>query len=122
MGYDWRTLLVFAQQEVGEAAGDAAGQRGPGLGDFLVPIAMMGVVFYFLFIVPERKKTKKKQDMLEALKKNDKVVTIGGLYGVVANVKTGEDEVMLKIDEDKDVKVKVTRSSIAHILTVAKEE
>jgi preprotein translocase subunit YajC len=50
------------------------------------------------------------------------VVTIGGIYGVVANVKPGEDEVVLKIDEDKDVKVRVSRSSIAQVLVPKDKE
>jgi preprotein translocase subunit YajC len=77
-------------------------------------------VFYFLIIVPERKRNRQKQSLLDSLNKNDKVITIGGIYGVVANVKPGVDEVVIKIDEDKDVKVKVSKSSIARVLT--KEE
>ena len=120
MRFDWVELVLFAQEAAGEAGDPAAPAPGPGLSDFLVPAMLIFMVFYFLIIVPERKRNRQKQGLLDSLKKNDKVVTIGGIYGVVANVKPGEDEVVIKIDEDKDVKVKVSKSSIAKVLT--KEE
>lgn len=81
-------------------------------------IVMMGSVFgifYFLMIRPQRKQEKERQAMLKALQKNDKVVTMGGLYGVVTNVR--EKDVTVKIDESKDVRVKMLRSAISHVVT-----
>jgi preprotein translocase subunit YajC len=69
-------------------------------------------------IRPQRKQEKGRQEMLKALQKNDKVVTMGGLYGVVTNVR--DKDVTIKIDESKDVRVKVLRSAISHV--IAKEE
>ncbi len=50
------------------------------------------------------------------MKKNDRVVTIGGMYGVVMNVQKDADEVTLKIDETNNTKIRVTISSIARVL------
>jgi preprotein translocase subunit YajC len=120
MRFDWVELVLFAQEAAEGAGNPAAAPPGPGLSDFLVPAMLIFFVFYFLIIVPERKRNRQKQSLLDSLNKNDKVITIGGIYGVVANVKPGVDEVVIKIDEDKDVKVKVSKSSIARVLT--KEE
>lgn len=121
MDFHWVDLVLFAQDAVDQAGDAAAPQQGPGLRELLFPIMITMLLFYFLIVLPERKRSKKKQGLLENLKKNDKVITIGGIYGTVANVKPGEDDIVLKIDEDKDVKIKVSKSSIAHVLT-AKEQ
>jgi preprotein translocase subunit YajC len=54
--------------------------------------------------------------MLGALKKNDRVVTVGGMYGVVTNVHFEADEVTLKVDESNNTKIRVTLGSIARVL------
>lgn len=73
------------------------------------PILAIGLVFYFLVIAPANKQRKKTQEMLGALKKGDRVITTGGIYGTVQGVEP--DAVYLKIAEN--VKVKVTRSAIS---------
>lgn len=82
-----------------------------------LPIAFMFGVFYFLLIRPQRKQERARQDMLQALQKNDKVVTIGGIYGVVATVRSQDKTVVLKIDESGNVRVKVSLSAIARKVT-----
>jgi preprotein translocase subunit YajC len=54
--------------------------------------------------------------MLSNLKKNDRVVTVGGIYGVVSNVHREADEVTLKVDESTNTKLRVTMASIARVL------
>jgi len=54
--------------------------------------------------------------MLAAVKKNDRVVTIGGIYGVVTNVQREQDEVTIKVDEATNTKLRVTLGSIARII------
>ncbi len=54
--------------------------------------------------------------MLSGVKKNDRVVTIGGVYGVVANVNREADEITLKVDESTNTKLRVTLSSVARVL------
>jgi preprotein translocase subunit YajC len=87
-----------------------------GTGAFLVqilPIAAIFLVFYFIVIAPASKQRRKTQEMLSALKKGDRVVTQGGIYGTVQGVEA--EVVYLKIAEN--VKVKVSRSAITGIVS-----
>lgn len=84
----------------------------------LVPFILVFVIFYVLIILPSRKKQKKHQDMVEALKPGDKIVTTGGIYGTVMG--TQKDRVELKISAN--VKIDVTRNAIGVILGDKKEE
>lgn len=83
----------------------------------LPALAMIAVLFYFLMIRPERRKQAAHKTLLEALKKNDRVVTIGGIYGVVMNVDRAADEVTLKVDEATNSKIRVTYNAIARVIT-----
>jgi preprotein translocase subunit YajC len=79
----------------------------------VLPIAAIFLVFYFLVIGPANKQKRKTQEMLTSLKKGDRVVTSGGIYGTVQSV---EPEVIyLKIADN--VRVKVARSAITGVLT-----
>ncbi|MCL1929281.1 MAG: preprotein translocase subunit YajC [Treponema sp.] len=86
------------------------GQQGgsAGLLSFL-PIVLIFGVFWFFMIRPQNKQRKETQRMLSELKKGDKVVTIGGIHGVVQSVR--ENSVILKVDES--CKIEFTRSAIA---------
>jgi preprotein translocase subunit YajC len=78
----------------------------------VLPIAAIFLVFYFLVIGPANKQKRKTQEMLTSLKKGDRVVTSGGIYGTVQGV---EPEVIyLKIADN--VRVKVARSAITGVL------
>lgn len=78
-----------------------------------LPIIAIGLVFYFLVIAPANKQRKKQQEMLATLKKGDRVLTTGGIYGTIQGVEP--DAVYLKIAEN--VKVKVARSAISGVVT-----
>ena len=78
-----------------------------------LPIVAIGLVFYFLVIAPANKQRKKQQEMLSALKKGDRVLTTGGIYGTIQGVEP--DAVYLKIAEN--TKVKVARSAISNIVS-----
>ncbi|MDR0382824.1 MAG: preprotein translocase subunit YajC [Spirochaetaceae bacterium] len=82
------------------------------------PFILIIAIFYFLIIRPQNKKQKETQKMLSALKKGDKVVTIGGVHGTISSVK--ENSVLLKVDDN--VKIEFSRSAIASVSFVAKEE
>lgn len=87
-------------------------------GDIKNTIIMFGMVFgiiYFLVLRPQKQKENEHQEMLKVLKKNDRVLTQGGLYGVIARIDGGD--VVLKIDLDKSVKVKVRLSAITNLVT-----
>lgn len=79
----------------------------------VLPILAIGLVFYFIVIAPANKQRRKTQDMLSSLKKGDRVVTTGGIYGTIQGVEA--EVVYLKISEN--VKVKVARSAVSGVLT-----
>ena len=74
-----------------------------------VPIVLMIVIFYFLLIRPQQKKEKERKNMITALKKGDRVLTAGGLYGIIDSFTEG-DVVVLKISNN--TKAEFTRNSI----------
>lgn len=78
----------------------------------ILPILAIGLVFYFLVIAPANKQRKKTQEMLSALKKGDRVMTSGGIYGTVQGVEA--DVVYLKIADN--VKIKLARSAVSSIV------
>lgn len=69
------------------------------------------VLFYFLIIVPQRKRQRATEDMLNNLKAGDKIVTSGGLYGQIVSVREDKRTVQLKIAEN--VRVEVARTAIS---------
>ena len=79
----------------------------------VLPIAAIFLVFYFLVIAPANKQKRKTQEMLNSLKKGDRVVTSGGIYGTIQGVEP--EVVYLKIAEN--VKVKVVRSAISGVVS-----
>jgi preprotein translocase subunit YajC len=89
-----------------------AAQSG-GTGAFismLIPFALMFLLLYVLIIRPQKKKEQERLSMIQNVKKNDYVLTTGGIYGTVVGVK--DNEVTLKIDDIKDIRVKLAKSSI----------
>lgn len=96
--------------------GEAGGVQG--LIGSLLPLILIFVVFYFLLIRPQQKRAKEHRQMLENLKKGDKVITSGGAYGVVESV--GNNTVVLKIAEN--VKVKFGKAYIAALRPASDED
>lgn len=82
-------------------------------------LVIMGVLFYFMVWRPQRKEEKKRKEMLDALRKNDAVLTSSGMYGTVTNV--SGDEVTVKVDDVKDVRIRFSRSSISRVVEVGQE-
>lgn len=91
-----------------------AGAGGSSLG--MLPLfAAIAVLFYFMILRPEQKRASTMRTMREGLKKNDRVVTAAGIYGVVTNVQRETNEVTIKVDEATNTKLRVTLDSIARI-------
>lgn len=90
----------------------------------MLPLYVMGflAITYFLLLRPQRQQEQKRKAMIEALKKNDKVVTSGGIYGTVTSVDTASDRVVLRIDDEKGVKVAFSRSSVARVIEPGAEK
>ena len=101
-------LLMAGQQAGGEGAGGASFLTS------MVPFAAIIAIFYFLIIRPQSKKRKDTEKMLSAIKKGDRVVTIGGIHGTVQNVR--DTTVIVKVDEN--VKLEFNRGAIASVQAV----
>ena len=83
-----------------------------------LPFIAVIFIMYFLMIRPQNKKRKEAEKMVAALKKGDKIVTIGGLYGTIQSVK--ETTVIIKADDN--VKLEFLRSAVSSVITPGKEE
>jgi preprotein translocase subunit YajC len=102
-----------------QAAGAGAAQSGPlgGIMSFAPFILIIGI-FYFLIIRPQNKKRKETEKMLSALKKGDKIVTIGGIHGTIQSAK--ETTVIVRVDDN--TRIEFSRSAISTVQAAAKEE
>lgn len=98
--------VVIAQQ--------GNGQASP-LGSTLFVFAPILLLFYFLIMRPQQREQQQRRGMLEKLKKNDRVIFGGGIYGVVTNVHREADEVTVRIDEQNNTKLRVTVGSILKV-------
>lgn len=76
----------------------------------LLPIALLAF-FYFLMIRPQQQQQKRRRAMLEALKKGDKVITIGGIYGVITEL----DPENVRVEIAPNLTITMTRASIGHV-------
>lgn len=94
-------MLFFLQAQ-------AAQQGGGSMGSFLIMMVLIFVVMYFLMIRPQQKKQKELVKFRDSLQKGDKVVTIGGIYGTVAEIK----ERIVLLEVDNNVKIRVDKSSL----------
>ena len=106
----WTTLLPLAQG--GEGGGGSFGWVS-----VLTIWLPIGLLFYFLLIRPQQREKHHRAEMLRAVKTNDRVITVGGICGVVANVHREADQVTLKVDETSNTKIRFTMGSIARVLT-----
>ncbi|TWU23811.1 preprotein translocase subunit YajC [Bythopirellula polymerisocia] len=100
--------LIWAQDAQPEA---------PGLGSMLPGLIAIMVFFYFLILRPQKNKEKAMQELVSNLKEKDRVVTIGGIHGVVTNVQRDREEVTIRVDESTGAKLKVGLSAIARVVT-----
>ena len=86
----------------------AAGSNPNPVMQFL-PLILIGIVFYFFMIRPQTKKMKEQKNFIEAIKKGDKVVTIGGIHGKIADI--NEDTYLLEIENG--VKMKIDKVAVS---------
>ena len=107
-------LFIFGMAGSGGAEGG-----GNPIGMFLPMILIFGIM-YLLIFRPQAKKQKEHKKMLEEVKKGDRILTAGGIYGTVEGVIEKEGIIIVKVDDN--VKLKMTRSSIAKKLNVEVEK
>jgi preprotein translocase subunit YajC len=105
-------IVAMARQE-GQSKG------GAGNWSWLVMIALMFGILWFLMIRPQRQREAKRREMLNQVKKSDHVVTVGGIHGVVTQIRG--DDLVLKVDEAANVKITVTKSAVARVIDKSAE-
>lgn len=103
-------MIHFALPFLADAAA-AAGQQPSPLAGMFVPFACIGVIFYFLVIRPQNQKQKQHTALLSSLKTGDKIVTSGGLHGLVSNVK--DTTVIVKVADN--VKLEIEKSAVTSV-------
>ncbi|MEA2658189.1 MAG: preprotein translocase subunit YajC [Candidatus Binatota bacterium] len=94
----------------------APGAGGPGPIMTVFPFILIFVIMYFMVIRPQQKKGKEHQEMLKKLKKNDEVMTSGGIYGKVIDLK----ETVVTLEIAPNVRIRVHRPQISEVTTAEK--
>lgn len=124
-------ILAQAAGEAAQAAGEAAGAADPAdppsffqslLRNPVWLVAGLALLFYVMILLPEKRRQSEVVRMRADLKKNDRVLTSGGIYGTVVGTSSDSDEVTLRVDDSNNTRIRVTRSSIATTLKSGKEE
>jgi preprotein translocase subunit YajC len=103
-------MVEFAYAQAGPGA------AGPGPLMTIFPFIIILVIMYFMVFRPQQKKMKDHQDMLSKIKKNDEVMTSGGIYGKVIDLK----EAVVTLEVAPNVRIRVARPQIASVITVDK--
>ena len=98
--------------------GGGAGQANPGLGMLLTLLQFVPIflILYFLLIRPQQQQKKKLETMLKALKKGDRVLTTGGIYGTVLGVDEGKAVLRIAEGQKEDIKVEFAKNAIVQVL------
>ena len=97
-------------------AQSAPGVGGPGPLMTIFPFILIFAIMYFMVIRPQQKKTKEHQELLKKLKRNDEVMTSGGIYGKVVDLK----ENVVTLEVAPNVRIRVSRPQIATVMSVEK--
>ncbi len=109
-------LIDMAYALAGPPGGNGGEPQGiGGMASSFLPLILIFVIFYFLLIRPQSKKAKEHKQMLENLKKGDKIITTGGIHGIIEDIDA--NTVTLKIGIKDDLRIKVSRNYIAGIRT-----
>ena len=77
----------------------------------MLPLVFFAFIFYFLLIKPQQKKQKEHQEMIDGIKKNDQIVTNGGIHGTVVNIK--DKTFVMRVDDN--TKLEIDKASITYI-------
>ena len=109
-------FLLLAQAQPGAQPDSNAFMR------VMAPLAVIMILLYFMLVRPQKRKEQEFRDMVHNLKENDRVVTIGGIHGVVTNVQRDAERVTIRVDEATGAKLKVNMSAIARVMTGEEQE
>jgi len=94
-------------------------QQGGGLAAFL-PFILIMFIIYFLMIRPQTKRQKDKEKMREDIKKGDRIITMGGIYGVVQGFKEKGRQVLIKVDNNTNLTI--NKTAIAGLAEKVRDE
>src|SRR5262245_235711 len=108
--------LLFAQRAGGAQGGDG------GLFQFLILIGPPILLYYLIFGRHHQQQERKRREMIDALKKNDRVLTQAGIYGTVGSVSPENDRVVLRVDDDRNVRLEFSKASIVRVLEAAEKD
>jgi preprotein translocase subunit YajC len=108
-------VALFADGNGAGGGAPGAGQGG-GLGSMIPFVVVMAAAMYFLFYLPAKRERTKQASLLSAIKKNDHVMTAGGIYGVVTDVSKETNKVTVRIDESTGAKMRMDLTSIVKVL------
>ncbi len=112
--------ILFAQEveETGVATKEADSGSGSLFGgSFWFPMLIIAVVYVLIMMIMPRNDQKKNKEMLSSLKKNDRVITAGGIFGTVMTARKEDPFVTLRIDESTNTRIKVLKTSISRVIT-----
>jgi preprotein translocase subunit YajC len=100
------TAVPFSPVLLAQQSGGGSG----GLFGLLLPLALIGLVFYFFIYRPQQKREEEHEEMVATLEQGDKIVTIGGIHGTVQRI--DDDSILAQIDS-KGTKIRVDKQAIA---------
>ena len=120
--------LFLAQTQVGEGAVGAAGKAAAEVAEkpkgflenmgFMFPALMAVMLLYFIMMTrPKQNAPAKPSELLSKLKKNDRVVTAGGILGTVVNVRADDEFVTLRVDDSSSARMQVLATSIVRVVS-----
>ncbi|WP_164103104.1 preprotein translocase subunit YajC [Candidatus Laterigemmans baculatus] len=122
-------LLAQAAGEAPGAAGEAAGEAAAEPNFFqsvlrnpVWLVAGLALLFYVMILLPEKRRQTEVMRMRAELKKNDRILTSGGIYGTVVGTSPDSDEVTLRVDDSNNTRIRIARSAIATKLNSSKDE
>src|SRR5215210_7065700 len=113
----YHTFFVLAQA-AGPVASPQQAQGASPFAGMVVPMICIAVIIYFMMVRPQSQRQKQQDTLVKSLKTGDKVVTNGGIHGLIANVK--ETTVLLKVADN--VKIEVDKTSITTVAKRSKAE
>lgn len=103
------------------AAPAAEGGAQPNPLMLLFPYALVFLIIWFMIFRPQRKRQKEMDEMMNNLKIHDQIITTGGIYGTIVNIKKEKNIVVIRVDETTNAKIEIQRSSIAGVIKQDKE-
>ena len=114
------TTAQPGEKAAGTGAGGGAAPVGTGLGNMMPLIIMMIVVMLVMTMFGSRREKKRREQLMNSIKKHDRVQTNGGIIGAIVEIKP--DTVVLKVDESSNTRITFSRSAIQQVLTSARSK